>query len=180
MDATPATRRPATRAAMIFAAVAITVGLWLLLGSFGVDMPSLGTWWPLFLVVGGLASLADFLLLGRQPGSAGHAMIGVGLGLLFFSITLGWTRLLTFWDWFPGIPLVVGLAFLITWLAGGRERGDLLAVGVVFAAIGLVGFVFRYPALRDVLPSGELIWALLLLAGGAWVLWRLFAQRDGR
>jgi hypothetical protein len=185
MDATSttrrsATRRSATRAALVFAAVAITLGLWLLLDTLGVDLPSLGRWWPIFLIVGGLASLADFLLLSRQPRSAGQAMLGLGLGLLFFSITLGWTRLVTFWDWFPGVPLIVGLAFLAAWLAGGRARGDLLVVGIVFAALGLLGFVLRYPALRDILPSSELVWSLVLLFGGGWVLWRLFrGERAG-
>jgi hypothetical protein len=170
--------RPATRTALLFATVAIALGLWLLLDTLGLDLPSLGRSWPIFLIVGGLASLVDYLWFGRHPRSAGQAMLGVGLGLLFFSITLGWTRFVTFWDWFPGMPLVFGLAFLVAWLAGGRTRGDLLVVGAMFTALGLVGFAFRYPVLRDILPSGELIWSLLLLAGGGYVLWRVLARRN--
>jgi hypothetical protein len=166
-----------SRNALVFGAIAVVLGLWLLLDAFGVPVPSFGRFWPIFLILGGLVSLADYVWLSRRPLSAGQAMLGVGLGMLAFSITLGWTRLLTFWDWIPGVPLVIGLAFLATWLAGGRARTELLVVGVVFALLGLLGFVLRYPAIRDILPSAELIWAFALLFGGGLVLYRVLANR---
>jgi hypothetical protein len=172
--------RSSTRLALLAAAIALTLGIWLLLDAFGVPVPSFGRYWPMFLIVGGLASLVDFLWLSGPPRSAGQAMLGIGLGLLMFSITLGWTRLLTFWDWFPGVPLVLGLAFLTTWLAGGRRRGELLLVGIVFCVLGLLGFVAAYPVIRNILPSAQLIWALALLAGGGIALWRILASRGTR
>ena len=180
-DMTPATApRSSTRLALLAGAIAVTLGLWLLLDAFGVPVPSFGRYWPIFLIVGGLASLVDFLWLGGSARSAGQAMLGIGLGLLLFSITLGWTRLLTFWDWFPGVPLVLGLAFLTTWLAGGRRRGELLLVGIVFCVLGLLGFVAAYPVIRNILPSAQLLWALALLAGGAIALGRILSARRSR
>jgi hypothetical protein len=40
-----------------------------------------------------------------------------------------------------------------------------------------VGFVARYPAIRELLPSAQLLWALLLLGGGGFALWRLLSAR---
>jgi hypothetical protein len=169
-----------TRLVLVGATVAVTLGLWLLLDSLGAPVPSLGRWWPIFLVLGGLASLADFLWFSRRPRSAGQATLGIALGMLAFAITLGWTRLLRFWDWFPGVPLAVGLAFLTTWLADGRRRGELLLVGITFSVLGLLGFAARYPVILNILPSAQIVWALALVVGGGLALWRVLATRGSR
>jgi hypothetical protein len=169
------------RLPLVLATLAVVLGAWLLLDATGFPMPPFRRYWPTFLILAGLVSLAHFQWWGRSAVSAGMATLGISLGMLAFSISLGWTRLVTFWDWFPGLPACVGLAMVTSWLAGGRRRTELLLVGVVFAALGLLGFAARYPAIRAILPSAQLVWAMLLLSGGAFALWRLLSsRRSGR
>lgn len=172
----PAKRK--MRRALVAGVVAVFVGLWLLLDAAGVDLPSLGRVWPIFLVFGGLVSLVDYFALSRRASSMGKAVLGVGLGVACFPLALGkvegWRGVL---DWLPSIPLVVGLALVATWAASGFRRNRMLVSGLLLAAFGLLGLAARYDVFERILPSAQVVWAVLLLAAGALLVWSNLRQR---
>lgn len=157
--------------------VALTVGVWLFLDASGVQVPSFRVFWPLFLAIGGAASLYDFLALSKRPGAAGQAVLGFGLSALFFTLTLGtlpWRPVL---DWLPGLPLVIGLALLTNWAVGGMRDNALMVASVILLALGLTGFAARFDVLQRILPSGQVLWAILLVIGGGVLIWRAVGKR---
>ena len=175
-DASPGPRRPGRRT-LIFAFVGLAVGLWLLLDSAGLPTPSFKRWWPTFLVLGGVASLLDYRFLSRRPLSAAQAVVGFGLAVLAFPISLGYLEWKNVLDWLPGLPTVVGLAFLTAWAAGGRKDSGPLVIGTVFLGLGIAGFIARFDVLRRILPSAQVVWAVLLIVGSGILLWRAFTRK---
>lgn len=150
-------------------------GLWLLLNAFGVAMPQFKDLWPGLFVLAGVGSLADYLFLSRQPRSAGWAVAWVGFGVLFFALTLGYSDLGKILDWLPSFPTIIGLAMLTTWLAAGRDSDNLAIAGGVLVALGVLGFGARFDWLQRILPSAQVVWAVVLLAGGGFLVWRYVA-----
>ena len=177
-ESTPRTPRASQRGAMVIGVFALTGGLWLLLSSAGVEL-SIGRLWPIFFLLGGLASLVDYWL-SRSPFSAAMIVIGVGLGVLGFAVTLDFTSLGKILDWLPSFPTILGLAFLAAWLAGRRASQGLLVAGILFLALGVLGFAARFEFLQRLLPSAQLVWAALLLIAGALILWRVFRPSSGQ
>ena len=155
---------------------AFTGGLWLFLNAQGVGVPPFKRLWPILLVLAGVAALADYLFLSRRPGSAGWAVVGVGFGVLFFALTLGYTDWGRILDWLPSFPTILGLALLVTWLADQRKSDNQVIAGLILIAIGLLGFGARFEVLKRLLPSAQVIWAVLLLVGGGYLAWRAIAQ----
>ncbi|MEM7481248.1 MAG: hypothetical protein AAF481_08750 [Acidobacteriota bacterium] len=173
-DSTPRNRR----GLMVAGAVVVTVAIWLLLDALGVGVPSLKRFWPAFVLVGGLASVVDFLVGSRRPASLGRGVAGIGFAVLFFALTYGrlsWRPLL---DWLPGLPLVAGLALIATWLAGRGRRASLMASGLILTGVGVSGFAARFDWLERLLPSPVIFWAVLLLVVGLFMIWR--AVRSNR
>ena len=150
-------------------------GLWLLLNALGVGVPPFKDLWPGLFLLAGAGSLVDYLFLSRRPRSAGWAVAWVGLGVLFFALTLGYSDLGKILDWLPSFPTILGLAMLTTWLAAGRRSDNLGVAGGVLVAIGVLGFGARFDWLRRILPSAQVIWAVVLLAGGGFLVWRYVA-----
>lgn len=171
-SAAPAARRRSMRGALVLGVFALTGGLWLLLSSQGVEL-AIGRLWPIFFLLGGFASLIDYAM-SRSTFSAAMTVIGVGLGVLGFALTYDYTTLGRMLDWLPSFPTILGLAFLAAWLAGGRKSQGLLVAGIVFAALGVLGFGARFEWLQAILPSAQIVWAILLLVGGGLILWRVF------
>jgi hypothetical protein len=182
MNATPSSqssspsRRPG-RHTVILAFVGLTVGLWLLLDQAGVSTPSPSRWWPIFLLLGAVASFLDYRFLSRSPLSAAQTVIGLGLAVLTFPFTLGYREFSNVLDWLPGLPTVAALAFLTAWVAGGRKSSAALVAGIVLLGLGIAGFIARFEELRRILPSAQLIWAGLLIVGSGLLLWRTFGRR---
>lgn len=175
----PPTRRASKRGPLIFAFVVIVVGLWLLAESMGYPVPPFSKIWPVFLVIGGVASLLDYLTISRRPRSAGQAALGIGLGAIFFVFTLGYARWGSFLDWLPAVPIVIGAAMLVTWAAAGKRDTGLFTGALVVLALGLLGIFARFQFLRDLLPSAQVVWAIALLFVGLFVAWRVFSNNDG-
>jgi len=156
--------------------VVIVLGGWLLLEALGVSVPQLARIWPIFVAVGGVASLLDYLAISRRPRSAGQAVLGIGIAIVGFVFSTGkadWHDLL---DWLPALPIIIGLAMLTTWATAGRKDTGLFTGSLVVIAIGLLGIFARFDFLRNLLPSAQIVWAIGLLLVGVLVTWRVFTR----
>lgn len=166
------------RMPLIFAFVVIVLGAWLLLEAFGVSVPRFSRIWPLFIAVGGVASLLDYLIISRRPRSAGQAVFGILLSIVGFAFSNGafsWGELL---DWLPALPIIIGLSMLTTWAADGRNDSGLFAGALVVIGIGILGILARFDFLRNLLPSAQVVWAVGLLFVGIVVAWRVFNRPE--
>jgi len=76
-------------------------------------------------------------------------------------------------DYWPAFPLIAGLAFVATWVAGRfRESGLLVPVAVGLLA-GVAGFSFTLGWLEEwVIPVIENSWPLVLVATGLLMVFR--------
>ena len=169
--------RQGSRFALTLGLMALFGGLWLFLDTQGVDVPKFKRFWPALLVIGSGASLVDFFKLSRRPSSAGWALAWIGLAILGFALSLKhaeWGRVL---DWLPALPTILGLSFLTTYIAGARKTDHLVIAGGVLVGLGLMGFMARFDVLKHIIPSAQVLWAVLLLAGGAFLVWRAVARR---
>ncbi len=164
--------RAGSRIGLIVGVAAFAGGLWLLLNAMNLGVPPFKRLWPALLLIAAAAALVDYAFIKRVPSSAGWMVAFFGFGVLGFAVTLGYTELGKILDWLPSFPTIIGLAILATWLAGGRESTNLPVAGMVLVGLGLVGFAARFDVLKRILPSVQVIWALLFLAGGAWLVWR--------
>ena len=173
---TAAERSQGSRAALTIGLAALFGGLWLFLDAQGLGVPPFKRLWPTLLILAGAAALADYLALSRRPSSAGWALAWVGFGILGFALTLGWTKLTRILDWLPSFPTILGLAFLVTWFAGPRKKDNLAIAGAVLLGLGIMGFMARYDVLQRILPSAQVLWAVLLLLGGGYLVWRALVQ----
>lgn len=171
----PFRQRKGARIALVFGSVGVFLGAWLLLDSTGADLPPMARHWPLFVAVGGLASLVDYWIFSRRPGAAGQAVFGVGLAAWFYVFSLGHVDTFgEFLDWLPGLPTLVGVAVLLTWWLSDARRTGLLVTGVVALGLGLTGLAIQFEAFREMLPPAQMVWAVLLLVAGGLLLWRTF------
>ncbi|RMH18482.1 MAG: hypothetical protein D6696_12930 [Acidobacteria bacterium] len=168
--------RRGSRLALTVGLMAIFGGLWLFLDAQGVGVPPFKRLWPTLLLLGAGAALADLLFLSRRPQAAGWTVTWLGFGVLGFTLTLGYTNWRKILDWLPTVPTIFGLSLLATWLAEGRRNDNLVIAGGVLIGLGLVGFAARFDFLQRILPSAQVAWAVLLLAGGGYLVWRTLAQ----
>lgn len=168
--------RRASRLGLAIGFAAITSGLWLFLNAQGANIPQFKDFWPTLLILAGVAALIDLFLLSKSPGSAGWAVTYVGFGILGFALTLNYTSMAKILDWLPSFPTILGLSLLATWLAGSRRNDNQMIAGVVLVALGLVGFAARFEWLQRILPSAQVLWAVLLVVGGGFLVWRAFAK----
>ncbi len=167
----PSPSSSSTRRLLVIGSVVLSVGAWLLLHSLGVPVPDLSRHWPLFLLLGGVASLLDYFFLSSRPAACGIGVFGLGLGILFYLFSLSKLSLGDISLWGPAIPLVLGLAFLATWFVGQPRAPSLLTLGVVGLGLALSGWGWRIVRI-------ESLWALVLLAIGGFFIWR--AVKQGR
>lgn len=170
MNASPT--RKSTASALILGLMALTGGLWLFLNAQGFGVPRFRDYWPALLLVAAAGALVDYLFLSKKPSLAGWTVVWTGLGVLGLALTLDYTELADILDWLPSFPMILGLAFLATWLASGRRNEHLAIAAGILVVLGLVGFAARFDWLKRILPSAQVVWALLLLAGGGYLVWR--------
>ncbi len=161
---------PWTRVALVGGFVAITLGGWLLLDSMGVRLPPLGRHWPIFVLLGGIASFLDFQFVSRRAGALGLGVLGLGCGALFYGLSLGKLRVTAIDDWGPVIPLVIGLAFLATWSASEVKSNAHLVLATAGIAIALLFWGWQLIEL-------QLLWGVGLLAIGGFFVWKALSQR---
>ncbi|MCH9650219.1 MAG: hypothetical protein K0U98_18420 [Deltaproteobacteria bacterium] len=159
--------------------VVIAVAIWILLQAAGVGVPSLEQFWPVFVLLGGLASALDFFAGSRAPGSLGKGVAGIGVAALAFGFTTDRLNWRNFFDWFPAIPLIAGLAFLTTWAADRYQTSSYLILGIVGLGLGVTGYAHHLDWLAKFLPTPAVSWAILLLILGIFLLWKNFRGGGG-
>ena len=150
--------------------------VWAGLGLIGLGLAvlvaSLLGWarlWPLFPILAGLGLFAGYAISGARDG--GLAFLGTAAilsGLFLFGFTLGawtWEEMATLW---PVFLLIVGIAFLVAFLAERRSR-DLGVLGLGCAAV--VAGVLGLGVTRGLLGSDVVrLWPLLLVLVGLFSL----------
>ena len=160
-----------TRRALVVASAVLVTGGWLVLEAAGVALPPLGRHWPLFLILGGVASLADWALVSRRPGALGLGVFGVVLGADLYLLSLRQLPVGRVDLWGPGVLLAIGLGCLASWgVAEGRGPARLV---FGLACIGLAITAWGWGEI----PLG-LFWGLvMLMLGGALVATVLRSRR---
>ena len=171
------TRRSAP---IIPAIVLILIGVWLLLQNLQIPGLRFDAWWPLLLIVGGIA-----LLVRRFTRPVGHKEdLGGGvfltlLGVFFFGFYN--------FDWFnknwsqawPIFPLLVGASNFVEWLFDWRNWGNLLwsFAGLIVAA---VGFAYTGGIISGdfALQIARLWPVFLILAGLGFLLQGVLSRRE--
>jgi hypothetical protein len=159
------------RGALLPGLALVLVGLWLLAGALGWNLPGLGALWPIFPLGFGLGCLWQYF----QDGRRSHGLVFTGIsaalvGVLFFTITFGlvqWGDLSRLW---PVFILIAGAAFLGQWVAQPSERG-LLAPGLGALAVGAIALLFTLDLLGA--PATALaarLWPVLLIVLGLGLL----------
>ncbi len=130
---------------MIGGLIVIAIGVWFLLGSLGVNLPSIGRLWPIFPALGGLAFLVAYYM--GSENDAGFLIPGVGgflTGIFFFFFTFGvfeWAEMGRLW---PIFPLIGGIAFVAVWLADGRKEFGYLVPAGGGLGVGIIGLIFTF------------------------------------
>jgi hypothetical protein len=162
-----------TRRTLVAASALLLTGAWVLLESLGLRLPPLSRHWPLFVLAGGIASIADFAWISRRVGALGRGVFALVLGADLYLLTLRripWRQVSL---WGPGIYLAVGLGCLAAWLAGGRRSARLLVFGVLGSGLAITFWGWGE------VPLGIFWGALLLVLGGALVAAVLRRSRGG-
>ena len=160
----PAPRPRWTRRALVLASAALLTGGWILLDAAGAGLPPLSRHWPLFLIVGGLASAADYAFVSRRPGALGLGVFGVTLGTALYFPALREVPWKSIGLWGPGVYLAVGLGCLAAWVAAPRRPPHLLVLGTL--GVGLAVTFWGWGEI----PLGLFWGGLLLLLGVVIVL----------
>jgi hypothetical protein len=155
---------------LFFGLVLIGIGLWFLADNLILDLPGLGSMWPILPTLGGLALIYSFL---RDRGrNAGVLVPGIGgflVGIFFFAITLGplaWSDLA---EWWPIFPVFGGIAFIAVFVFSKQHDPGLLFPGAGSLLVGIFFLLITMGPLRwrdlDTLwPAFPLIGGLTFLA----------------
>jgi len=172
------------RGSIVPAVLLIAVGVIFLLVNLNViPRVSIAELWPALPVLIGLGMLLQFLLGGlRDPGLVTGGTIFLLTGLFFFLFTLevnlpglGVVRWGLMGELWPAFPLIVAIALLLQWIAGGLRDTGLLVPVTILGIVGLAGFAFtldRFPAFRAIVEY----WPVLLIVLGLVVLARAFSR----
>jgi hypothetical protein len=155
----------------VLGGILILVGIWFLLDGIGLEIPRMDAIWPIFPILGGLAFIIGYLT-GAGDMDEGAMIPGIGgllVGIFFFFITLG---PLTWGDlsiWWPIFPLIGGIAFLATWLAGRMRDWGLLIPAFGGLGVGVVGLLVTTDAIEGAIvadwwPVSLILVGIILLA----------------
>ena len=138
---------------IIPAIILILVGVWFLLQNLNVPGVRLEAFWPIFLVIGGIALIIRYFTNPTaDPDDLGGAIFMTLLGVFF----LGWYNLNWFgqeWEvaW-PIFPFLLGVSSGINWLLHWRRWGQLLWA-FIGLAVAAVGFAYTTGAIEGDLPQ---------------------------
>lgn len=172
------------RGALIPALVLILIGVFFLLVNLGL-LPKLSITelWPGIVMFVGVMFWLGFIF-GREH-DAGLAFAGTIItliGAFFFLFTLHifmpgygfiqWGDQGRLW---PAYPAIVGIAFIVLWIANRFRDAGVLIPAAILLAVGLAGFS---STLGDVTPFRDIVrfWPVLLIGLGLVILVRAFVR----
>ena len=170
-----------SRRRVALALLLMGLGVFFLLDSLGFALPDWESMWPVLVIAGGILLLLDQLFgSGRDPGKVFVGTAALLVGAAFAAITLGPFTYQDLDIWWPVFLIILGVAFLARWIAGGVRRGNALFLGVVALLVGGAAIAINLqllgPQTRDLLPT---LWPALLIAAGLLVLLQgLFGRRS--
>ncbi len=173
------------RSAWVPAFVLILIGVFFLLVNLRV-LPALSITqlWPGIVVVVGIMFWLGFIF--SRDHDAGLAFVGtivtlVGAFLFLFTLrvslpglgAINWGDMGRLW---PVFPAIVGIAFIVLWIAGRFRDVGVLFPAAILLIVGIAGFAFT---LREVPLLQNLLnwWPALLIVLGVLVLLQAFTRR---
>ncbi len=166
------------RGTVITAVVLIAIGAYLLLANLDlVPNYSITQLWPgIVVLVGVLFWLGYIFGKDHDPGLAFVGTVVTLTGLFFFLFTFNvdlfglgrvdWSDMRLLW---PAFPLIVGIAFVVLWAAGGFHDWGVLVPAGILLLVGFGGFAFtlgNVPVFQNILQW----WPLLLIFFGIIIL----------
>ena len=166
------TRRSARFRGILWGGILLVAGSWFLLQRLGLDLPNFfSALWPIFPFMFGAAFLVTYFTGEcKDPGLVWPGTFGVLVGLFFFLFSFElfeWEQMSELW---PVFPLIVGLAFLATWVAGGLKQVGLLVPALLTLGVGSCGLGFELGVLDA--STINALWPLALVLLGALMIAR--------
>ena len=157
---------------ILWGGILLAAGTWFLLQRLGVELPNFfAVLWPIFPFMFGVAFLVTYFTGEcKDPGLVWPGTFGALVGIFFFLFTFGafdWDRMGDLW---PVFPLIVGLAFVATWIAGGAKENGLLVPATITLAVGVVGLGFNLGFLDA--RTVNVLWPIALVLLGAFLIAR--------
>jgi hypothetical protein len=157
---------------ILWGGVLLIAGTWFLLERLGLELPNFfSALWPIFPFLFGVAFLVTFFTAEcKDPGLVWPGTFGVLVGSFFFLFSfevLDWDAMGEVWGVFP---LIVGLSFLATWIAGRMKEVGLLIPAVITMAVGSLGLGFELGVLDARVMNA--LWPLALVLLGAFMIMR--------
>jgi hypothetical protein len=154
----------------------ILLGLWLLAGRLGVNLPDLRELWPVLVILGGVWSLIDFATA-RKPDQLFWAVASILVGIFFLCITVfhyfAWEEMRRLW---PVFILIFSAASVAEWLAAPSQRNSLYMAGLSLL-IGLFFLALNLNLLNTSLSDQIVqLWPLALIVLGLVVMVRAIGR----
>lgn len=150
----------------------IAIGAWIVTIQLGVRLARFRYMWPALVALLSLAFLAQYIFQKRKQGGLvflGIAGLLIGIFLNLFTLRVGgltWADMALYW---PIIPLCLGLAFLILYLAEGMRQQSLLIPTYIIGGVGLFALpitlkIVQGPVFNQVIQFWPIPVILLALA----------------
>jgi len=144
-------------------------GAWSIAIGLGVPLARLNRMWPVIIAIFGLGMIIQYIFQYRKQGGLlfvglNAAVIGAFLSIFTLKVGgIGWADMVLYW---PIIPITIGAAFLVIYIADGWQQSSLVVPAFVIGGIGLFALPFtlgvtRRQSFADVLE----FWPLLVLFG---------------
>lgn len=176
-------RQGSSKGTLIIGVLLVALGIVFLIASL-LGNNVVGTWWPLFIIVVGLLFFVPLLLREGSWGAfaiPGSVLTMTGLVLLFQNLFDAWQTWAYAWALIAPFSVGVGLYVFGTHAA----QPGLKDAGGVVMKVGLVLFLvfgFFFEGLVGVSGSLSLriVWPILLILLGVWIILRPIFRRASR
>ena len=150
----------------------LAIGAWIVTIQLGVRLARFRYMWPALVALLSLAFLVQYIFQKRKQGGLvflGIAGLLIGIFLNLFTLRVGgltWADMALYW---PIIPLCLGLAFLILYLAEGMRQQSLLIPTYIIGGVGLFALpitlkIVQGPVFNQVIQFWPIPVILLALA----------------
>lgn len=145
----------------------IAIGVWIVTIRLGVRLAGIRYMWPALIAMLSLAFLVQYIFQKRKQGGLvflGIAGLSISVFLNLFTLRIGgltWADMARYW---PIIPLCLGLAFLILYLAEGMRQQSLLIPTYIAGGIGLVALPITLRVIRGAVFNQVIqFWPILVI-----------------